>query len=231
MVSHYGNWSTHAFAHWLSISGLSMENAAKVFGKSERSIQRLKAGHVGISKAVVTTLKQFDDQSRQHTSDVDGELMDSYAVMAELPEICMDFPYAYVTCLSSAIGRGWTSANSNSFLQLGQPERMPRPSRWRAVVELEFVPAVDLPWGVEMRDALDGAPISYRVASPERTLLELAQNEPLFGEDAIGECFHGAFHLSHQAPDRELLLMKAREWGGDNLFDLVGHYLRNHAKV
>lgn len=217
-------WTTEDFQRWLSASGLSSPQLASVLDVSERTAKRLRSGEVGVKDRMTARAQEWLGQSRT-TTGRDAELVDSYAAQADWADLCQAFANAHVTAMQSAIARGWTSANSNGFRQLSQPERMPQPKTW-SDYELEWLPGVDLPWGVEVREDTDGRP--YRVASAERTLLELAVNETLFGEDDVGEAFHGAFHLLESAPSRALLLTKAKERGLD---DLVGHYLRNHAKV
>ncbi|RVL94726.1 hypothetical protein [Sinorhizobium meliloti] len=128
-----------------------------------------------------------------------------------------------MTGMQSAIARGWTSANSNNFRQLAQPERMQQPPKWQGY-DLEWIPGVDLPWGVEVREDTDGRP--YRVASAERTLLELAVNERLFGIDDVEECYRGAFDLSAVRPDMLLLRRKAKQ-RGEKAADQAYYYARN----
>lgn len=217
-------WSTEDFQKWLSASGLSAPQLAAVLDVSERTAKRLRSGEVGVKDAMTARAQSWLGNSRT-TTGRDAELLDSYAAQADWADLCAAFPNAHVTAMQSAIARGWTSANSHGFRQLSQPSRMPQPTKW-GDYDLEWIRGVDLPWGVEVREDTDGRP--YRVASAERTLLELAVNESLFGEDDVGECYRGAFHLSESAPSRALLLTKAKERGAD---DLVGHYLRNHAKV
>ncbi|MQV66168.1 hypothetical protein CN065_14185 [Sinorhizobium meliloti] len=89
---------------------------------------------------------------------------------------------------------------------------------------MEWLSGVDLPCGVEVREDMDGRP--YRVASAERTLLELAVNESLFGIDDVEDAFKGAFDLSVKRPDMILLRTKARE-RGENVADQVYYYARS----
>jgi hypothetical protein len=217
-------WTTDDFQKWLSASGLSSPQLAVVLDVSERTAKRLRSGEVGVKDRMTARAQEWLGQSRT-TVGRDAELLDSYAAQADWADLCAAFPVAHVTGMQSAIGRGWTSANSHGFRQLSQPERMPQPKAW-GDYDLEWLPGVDLPWGVEVREDTDGR--TYRVASAERTLLELAANEAMFGLDDVGEAYHGAFSLSESAPSRATLLTKAKERGLD---DLVGHYLRNYAKV
>lgn len=217
-------WTTDDFQRWLCASGLSSPQLAAVLDVSERTAKRLRTGEVGVKDRLTARAQSWLGQSRT-TVGRDANLLDSYAAQADWADLCQAFPNAHVTAMQSAIARGWTSANSHVFRQLAQPERMPQPAEW-GDYDIEWIRGVDLPWGVEVREDTDGRP--YRVASAERTLLELAANESLFGEDDVGECYRGAFSLSESAPSRATLLTKAKERGLD---DLVGHYLRNHAKV
>jgi len=220
-------WQTKDFNEWMAWSGLSSPQAAVVLDVSERTVKRMRSGDVGIKDDVFMKAMEYATASAATTSSKDALLVGSYADQADWAALCSAFPLAHVTGMSSAIARGWTSANSHNFRQLSQPERMPQPVKFEAF-DLEWFPAWGLPWGVEMRLDEEGRP--FRVASPERTLLTLAEHERSLGEDDVGECFRGAFHLSDRAPERGLLLTKARERGAQ-VYDAVDHFLRNHAKV
>jgi hypothetical protein len=219
-------WSTEDFQKWLSASGLSAPQLAAVLGVSERTAKRLRSGEVGVKDKMTARAQEWLGQSRT-TIGRDSELLDSYAAQADWADLCQAFPNAHITTMQSAIARGWTSANSHNFRQLSQPERMPQPAKW-GYYDLEWIPGVDLPWGVEVREDTDGRP--YRVASAERTLLELAVNEGMFGEDDVGEVYNGAFHLAGKAPDRGLLIRKAMQRSA-HVEDVVQMYIRNYAKV
>nr|CAD6612763.1 hypothetical protein RKHAN_02517 [Rhizobium sp. Khangiran2] len=219
-------WTTEDFLRWLSASGLSSPQLAAVLNVSERTAKRLRVGEVGVKDRMTARAQEWLGRSRT-TTGRDAELLDSYAHQADWADLCEAFPNAHVTAMQSAIARGWTSANSHGFRQLAQPERMPQPQRW-GDYDLEWLPGVDLLWGVEVRDDTGGRP--YRVASAERTLLDLAVHEAHIGEDDVGECYGGAFHSSERAPDRGLLLRKAKERGA-HVEDVVGMFLRNYAKV
>jgi len=219
-------WTTEQFQAWLSASGLSAPQLAVVLDVSERTAKRLRVGEVGVKDAMAACAQEWLGRSRT-TTGRDAELLDSYAEQADWSDLCQAFPNAHITGMQSAIARGWTSANSHGFRQLSQPERMPQPPKW-ADYDLEWFPGVDLPWGVEVREDTDGRP--YRVASAERTLLDLAVHEAHVGEDDVGECYRGAFHLSDRAPDRAVLLRKAKERGA-HVEDIVQMFLRNYAKV
>ncbi len=220
-------WQTKDFNEWMAWSGVSSPQAAVVLDVSERTVKRMRSGEVGVKDDIFMKAMKFATASSATTGDKDALLVGSYADQADWAALCSTFPLAHVTGMSSAIARGWTSANSNNFRQLSQPERMPQPDKFENY-DLEWFPAWDLPWGVEMRLDSEGRP--FRVASPERTLLELAVHEAHVGEDDVGECYRGAFHLSDRAPDRGLLLRKAKERGA-HVEDVVGMFLRNYAKV
>ncbi|CUW87531.1 hypothetical protein [Agrobacterium genomosp. 2] len=219
-------WTTEQFQAWLSAAGLSSPQLAAVLDVSERTAKRLRSGEVGVKDAMTARAQEWLGQSRT-TTGRDAELLDSYAAQADWADLCQAFPNAHVTGMQSAIARGWTSANSHGFRQLSQPERMPQPARW-GDYDLEWIAGVDLPWGVEVREDTDGRP--YRVASAERTLLELAVHEAWVGEDDVGECYRGAFHLAEKAPDRGLLIRKAMQRGAQ-VEDIVQMYIRNYAKI
>lgn len=219
-------WTTEQFQAWLSASGLSAPQLAAVLDVSERTAKRLRSGEVGVKDRMTARAQEWLGQSRT-TTGRDAELLDSYAAQADWADLCEAFPNAHITAMQSAIARGWTSANSHGFRQLSQPSRMPQPAKWQDY-DLEWLPGVDLPWGVEVREDADGRP--YRVASAERTLLELAVNESLFGEDDVGEVYNGAFHLAEHTPDRGLLIRKAMQRGAQ-VEDIVQMYVRNYAEI
>lgn len=219
-------WTTEDFQKWASASGLSSPQLAAVLDVSERTAKRVRSGEVGVKDAMTARAQEWLGQSRT-THGRDAELLDSYAEQAEWADLCQAFPNAHLTAMQSAIARGWTSANSHGFRQLSQPERMPQPKTW-GDYDLEWLPGVDLPWGVEVREDTGGR--SYRVASAERTLLELAVHEGLFGEDDVGEVYNGAFHLAEYAPDRGLLIRKAMQRSA-HVEDIVQMYIRNYAKI
>ena len=215
-------WTTEDFQAWLAASGLSAPQLAAVLDVSERTAKRLRSGEVGVKDAMTERAQSWLANSRT-TTGRDAELLDSYATQADWADLCTAFPNAHVTAMQSAIARGWTSANSHGFRQLSQPERMPQPTKW-GDYDLEWIRGVDLPWGVEVREDTDGRP--YRVASAERTLLELAVNESMFGIDDVEECYRGAFADGGTRPDVLLLTKKARE-RGDKAADQVYYYLRH----
>ncbi len=215
-------WTTEDFQKWASASGLSSPQLAAVLDVSERTAKRVRSGEVGVKDAMTARAQEWLGQSRT-THGRDAELLDSYAEQAGWADLCQAFGNAHLTGMQSAIARGWTSANSHNFRQLSQPERMPQPARW-GDYDLEWIAGIDLPWGVEVREDSDGRP--YRVASAERTLLELAVNESLFGIDDVEECYRGAFADADTRPDVRLLRQKARD-RGDKAADQVYYYVRH----
>lgn len=219
-------WTTEQFQKWLSASGLSAPQVATVLDVSERTAKRLRSGEVGVKDAMTARAQEWLGQSRT-THGRDAELLDSYATQAAWAGICAALPNAHITGMQSAIARGWKSETFHDCWQLTQPERMPQPAKW-GDHDLGWILGVDLPWGVEVREDTDGRP--YRVASAERTLLELAVNESLFGEDDVGEAYNGAFHLAEHTLDRGLLIRKALQRSA-YVEDIVQMYIRNYAKI
>jgi hypothetical protein len=139
------------------------------------------------------------------------QLIDSYAAQIDLADLCEEFPLAVVTGFTSATMRGWTSANMGSFRQLRQPNRSPRPEKWDGLI-LDWYPTdpLELTSDVECRLDENGRP--YRIASIERTLVDLVVAESGLTVDDIEESFAGAFASGGQTPDIGLvrtLAMKA----------------------
>lgn len=207
----------------MKATGLSAPMAAAVLGVGERTIKRMVAENVGIKDIIAGRAEEFLGKSRT-TSGRDAALMDSYADQADFAGVCAAFPHAHITGLSSAIARGWTSANSNFHRQLAQPVRMYQPAAWEGF-ELEWWPAADLPWGVECRLDAEGRP--YRVASAERTLLELADHEGVLGEVEVEEAYAGAFNFSERRPDAVAVRMQAKLRGGPTP-ERVYHYIKQY---
>lgn len=201
--------------------GLSAPMAANILGVGERTVKRMLADDVGIKDIIAARAEEFIGNSRT-TSGRDAELLDSYADQADFAAICAAFPHAHLTGLSSAIARGWTSANSNMHRQLSQPIRMYQPAEWEGF-ELEWWPAADLPWGVECRLDAEGRP--YRVASAERTLLELADHEGVLGEAEVVEAYAGAFSFSERRPDVLMVRQQATKRGPETV-ERVLHYVK-----
>lgn len=207
----------------MKATGLSAPMTADILGVGERTVKRMVADDVGIKDVIAGRAEEFLGQSRT-TSGRDAEMLDSYADQADFAQLCSAFPHAHVTGLSSAIARGWTSANSNFHRVLSQPVRMYQPAAWEGF-ELEWWPAGDLPWGVECRLDSEGRP--YRVASAERTLLELADHEGVLGEADVEEAYAGAFSLSERRPDAVAVRMQAKLRGGPTP-ERVYHYIKQY---
>lgn len=201
--------------------GLSAPMAADILQVTERTVKRMLADDVGIKDVIAARAQEFLGKSRT-TSGRDAELIDSYAEQAGFAAICEAFPLAHISALSSAIARGWTTANSNGIRQLTRPVRMPSPGEWNGF-RLEWFPADDLPWGVECRVETAGRP--YRIASAERTLLELADGEFYLGEQDVMECYEGAFALSERRPDVLMIRQQARTRGPEAA-ERIYHYIK-----
>jgi hypothetical protein len=216
-------WTNEDFKRWASVSGLSAPQLAVILDVSERTAKRLRVGEVGVKDRIAERAQDWLQQSRT-TTGRDAELLDSYAAQAHWADICSAFPVAHLTGMQSAIARGWTRANSHVVRQLSQPERMLQPAQW-GDFDLEWLPGVDLHWGVEVREDTHGRP--YRVASAERTLLELAVNEVIVGIDDVEEAYKGAINFSEASPNVTLLRTKARE-RGQKALDQVYHYVRHY---
>ncbi len=210
----------------MTACGLSAPMAAAVLGVGERTVKRMLADDVGIKDIVAARAEEFLGMSRT-TSGRDAELLDSYADQADFAAICAAYPHAHLTGMSSAIARGWTSANSNMGRCLSQPVRMPQPSTWEGF-ELDWWSADDLPWGVECRHDAEGRP--YRVASAERTLLELADHEGALGETDVVEAYAGAFSFSEQRPDVLKVRQRAKLRGPETV-ERVWHYIKPYPSI
>jgi hypothetical protein len=207
----------------MTACGLSAPMSAVVLGVGERTVKRMLADDVGVKDIIAAKAEEFLGRSRT-TSGRDAELLDSYADQADFAQLCSAFPYAHLTGMSSAIARGWISANSNMIRCLAQPVRMPQPATWEGFA-LEWWPADDLPWGVECRLDSEGRP--YRVASAERTLLELADHEGPLGEADVVEAYAGAFSFSEQRPDVLKVRQQAKLRGGPTP-ERVYHYIKQY---
>lgn len=214
-------WTNDDFRAWTRACGLSSPMAADVLQVTERTVKRMLADNVGIKDVIALRAQEFLGKSRT-TSGQDAELIDSYADQADFAAICEAFPLAHVSALSSAIARGWTIANSADIRQLTRPVRMPSPGEWQGL-RLQWFPANDLPWGVECRVDTAGRP--YRIASAERTLLELADREFYLGEQDVMECYAGAFALSERRPDVLVIRQQAKLRGLDAA-ERTYHYIK-----
>lgn len=216
-------WTNDDFRAWMKACGLSAPMAADILQVTERTVKRMLSDEVGIKDVIAGHAQEFHGRSRT-TSGADAELIDSYADQADFAAICEAFTHAHVTGLSSAIARGWTSANSNLQRQLTQPVRMYQPADWE-VFQLEWWPASDLPWGVECREDTEGR--LYRIASAERTLLELADHEAVLGEADVLDAYAGAFALSERRPD-VLLVRQQAKLRGEAAAERVLHYIKRY---
>jgi hypothetical protein len=196
-------WTEVNFRDWMSRCGLSKKQAAAVLGVTEIMIRRNRNGQTAVKDDVALKAMAYVDGSIT-TKGPDGELLDSTATLSEIAALCAEFEYSVVTGLTSAILRGWTSANIGQFRQLRQPVRRPTATVWNDL-RLEWMPTetLDLIEDVECRLDQDGRP--YRIASIERTLVDIAV---LFAQgdvtsDDFQEAWMGAFNLSEQAPNLE----------------------------
>lgn len=220
-------WSNQDFARWLSASGLSSRQAAVVLGISERTVKRIRTEDVGVKDDVAERAQAWIRSTRV-TGGEDALNLDSYAAQAEFAAICEAFPLAHITCMSSAIARGWTSANSNNIRQLAQPPRLRKAKKWQAF-ELEWFDTDGLPWGVECRVDADGRP--YRIASPERTLVELAVHgmHAGYGDD-ISEAYQGAMDLSETPPGLKTVYELAKR-RNPSAWEEIQHHLSERARA
>lgn len=202
-------WNSADFRSWTAATGLPADQAANILNISERTIKRLRNDEdISIKDSIALAAQSYLEASRT-TKGSDAEQVDSWASQAGLAYLCAALPYAHVTVITSAIARGWTSANSARLRQVAQPIRMPQPETV-GEFRLEWYATSDLPWGVECRVDADGRP--YRIASIERTLVELAAHEGFLGADDVVECFKGA-QAAEQKPDMQMVRRKARERG------------------
>lgn len=110
----------------------------------------MRSGEVGVKDEIFMAAMKYASDSAASTSDKDAMLVGSYADRTDWAALCEAFPLAHVTGMQSAIARGWTSAKSHGLGQLSQPERMPQPPKW-GDYDIDWFPAWNLPWGVEMR--------------------------------------------------------------------------------
>lgn len=194
-------WTEIEFSDWMACCGLSSKQAAHVLGVSDITVIRIRNGHSYVKDALA--LKAKAHRARSFSTDgSDGELLDSTAATSEIAGLTSHFGNAVVTGITSAILRGWTSANLAQFRQLRQPERMPAPSEWNGL-SLEWLPTppIDLVHEVEYR--IDQNLGSYRIASIERTLVDLVvlRERGSLNKDDVMEAWTGAFRLADQEPE------------------------------
>lgn len=201
-------WSNADFTRWLSAAGLSAPQAAAVLGISERSVKRIRTEDVGVKDGIAERAQAWI-QSTRVTTGTDALNLDSVAATMGFADVCAALPLAHITCLTSAIARGWTAANSNGIRQVAQPDRMRQPENFEDY-RIEWYSTVDLPWGVECRIDADGRP--YRIASPERTLIEISvHSEYAANPDEVSEVYQCAVDLSETPPDIDFVRRKLRE--------------------
>lgn len=200
-------WSNSDFTRWLSAAGLSAPQAAAVLGISERSVKRIRTEDVGVKDGIAQRAQEWIRSTRV-TTGTDALNLDSVAATMGFADVCAALPLAHITGMTSAIARGWTSANSDGVYQVSQLERMTQP-KTVDVYRLEWLPTTDLPWGVECRIDADGRP--YRIASAERTVIELAAHvQYSFTIDEVAEATQGAVDLSETPPDMQDVYRRAR---------------------
>ena len=215
-------WTNDDFRGFIARAGLSATQASEILGVHGATVHRMKSGYVLIKDAVADKATAWLETSRT-TRGMDADILDSSATLSGWADLCEQLPLAHVTALTSAIGRGWTSELQNHWRWVGQPVRIKTPEV--PGLHLELCPSEDLTWGIESRTDQDGRP--YRVASIERTIVELVLNECRLGETSIMEALTGAFSLSEQAPDIRLVYAKVRELS-PNADDLLHHYLSRY---
>lgn len=194
-------WTEVEFGDWMSRCGLSVKQASEILGVSELTVIRNRHGRTAVKDAVARKAMAYAEASRT-TVGSDAELLDSMAAQSEVSALLAEFEHAVITGMTSAILRGWTSANLWFFRQLRQPERRPAPKEWNDL-RLEWHPTdpLDLVTEVECRVDQDGRP--YRIASIERTLVDLAVFRAAgeIVEDDFNEAWAGAFAHGGQVPD------------------------------
>jgi hypothetical protein len=216
-------WNSADFRSWTAATGLPADQAAVILGISERTIKRLRNDEdISIKDSIALAAQSYIEASRT-TKGSDAEQVDSWASQAGLADLCAALPYAHVTGHTAAIARGWTSANSAKLRQVAQPNRMPKPTTFNEF-RLEWYETTDLPWGVECRVDADGRP--YRIASIERTLLELGEHVGFAAQmDDCMEAYRGAF-AAETPPDMAVLAVKARK-RGEQAFEQINMIFDN----
>lgn len=187
-------WDETDFAAWRKATGLSAERAAVVLGVTDRTVQRMTSGAAQVKDEVARKAMAFVETSRT-TTDYFGEKLDAVAAQMDMAGLCDQFPFAHVTGMTSAIARGWTSAPMTKVVYLAQPERLPAPTIFEKT-KIVWYPGHDLEICIECR--VDGRGRSYRIASAERTLLDLIDNESDVGSvDEMLAILKQARHRSH----------------------------------
>lgn len=214
-------WTNSDFNSWIARCGLSATRAAEVLGVHEATVHRLKSGQtVMIKNSIADKAIEFEAKSKATVGE-DAAVLDSSAMLDGWADVCEQAPLVFITGLSSAIARGWTSANSNGYLTVSQPIRIASPEV--PDHDLKVWPTEDF-WGIEVRADTNGR--AYRVASIERTIVDMLVHESDLGEQAIEEAFLGAFALSEQRPDASLIYQRARQTGVEYMESRLSHYIQ-----
>jgi hypothetical protein len=202
-------WTEVEFKNWMSHCGLSVKQASAILGVSDMTVIRNRHGQTAVKDEVARKAIAYAEASKT-TIGSDAELLDSMAAQAEISVLLGEFENAIVTGMTSAILRGWTSANLWFHRQLRQPQRRPAPKVWNGL-KLEWYPTapLDLIADIECRFDQEGRP--YRIASIERTLVDLAVFLAAgdIVDDDFRECWAGAFARGGQLPD----IVRIRELG------------------
>lgn len=217
-------WNPEDLKAWATRCGLSLPMVADILGLTKSTAHRILAGRVGVKDRYAELATAFETASRT-TTGRSGDSLDGFADDEDFAALCDALPHAHVATLTSAIARGWTSAMTNGWRHMCQPIRLPSPDKVERL-DIEWTTSTDLPWGVECR--LDASLRPYRIASAERTILDLIAEIDTLGEDVVIECIEGAFKLADQTPDVAVLREQARLRGGD-LSDLLNAYTREYA--
>jgi hypothetical protein len=194
-------WTEEEFGDWMSRCGLSTKQASAILGVSESTVIRNRNGQTAVKDDVARRAMAYLEDSLT-TVGSDADLLDAMAEQADIADLAAEFEHAVVTGMTSAVLRGWTSANIGFYRQLRQPERRPVPGEWNGL-RLEWLPTdpIDLIADVECRTDQNGR--HYRIASIERTLVDLAVLVAA-GEiamDDLKEAWTGAFEAGEQKPD------------------------------
>lgn len=196
-------WTDLEFKDWMSVCGLSAKQASAVLGVSDMTVIRYRHGQTAVKDEITQKAVAYVESSRS-TVGSDAQLLDAMAEQAEIASLLAEFEHAVVTGRTSAILRGWTSENLWSHRTLRQPLRRPAPRVWSGLT-LEWYPTdpLDLITDVECRIDQEGRP--YRIASIERTLVDLAVFMAAgdLVEDDFREAWAGAFAHGGQVPDTD----------------------------
>lgn len=190
-------WNETEFAAWRLSTGLSAEQISGLLSVSDRTVQRMTDGSAIVSDKVTLAARKFTRVSRTTDGD-DGDTMDSVAEQCGWADVCAKHRHLYVTGMSAAIARGWTSAKMGRRFFVSQPPRMVRPEV-EGKTKLVWLPHSDMLYSVECRDDSAGRP--YRIACAELTLLDVLDNEGDHTVDELLEAMNGARHLAKQRVD------------------------------